>query len=73
MSDPEKRANYDKYGTDEPDPFNYDEFMEFYDFDAMMNVMMGDLFTNFFGGMFKGGRVRGMKHKVKIPANFIFK
>lgn len=73
LSDTKKRANYDKFGNaeEEEDPFDYDQFMQYYNFDSMMGMMMGDMFQSFLGGMFKKGR--GGKRGVKIPTTFMFK
>lgn len=49
--------------------FDFDEFFQ-YDFESMMNMMMGDAFLKMFTGI---GRVGRGKHKFKIPSSFMFK
>lgn len=43
--------------------------MDSYDFDSMMHMMMGGMFNSIFSQFFRGGRVRGGKHKMKMPGN----
>ena len=43
LSDPEKREQYDNYGTVLDDDIDIDEFMENFTFEAFMGTMMEDM------------------------------
>ncbi|KAL4482466.1 hypothetical protein ABPG72_001442 [Tetrahymena utriculariae] len=66
LSDPDKRATYDKYGTIDEDEigFDYDSFMQEFDvndFGHFMSAMMGDMFFTDFNNFTH--RDRGQKKK----------
>ncbi|KAL4463227.1 hypothetical protein ABPG74_007228 [Tetrahymena malaccensis] len=66
LSDPDKRATYDKYGTIDEDEigFDYDQFMQEFDvndFGHFMSAMMGDMFFTDFNNFTHRGR--GQKKK----------
>jgi molecular chaperone DnaJ len=56
LSDPKKREHYDKYGFEEEEAFNFEEFLR--------AGFMNHLFEDLFGDIMSEGR-RGRKHNKK--------
>lgn len=62
LSDPEKRANYDRFGTADPRAAGYGGSGGFEDLFAGGGVGMGDVFSMFFDGMM-GGNARTVQRE----------
>ncbi len=58
LSDPEKRARYDRFGHDAPGGFGGGQGPFGFDPDSVRDVFGGDLFEQLFGAFFRGGRAR---------------
>lgn len=64
LSDPEKKARYDKYGTINDDDFDFQDFMAHMDFGDLLGTLIGDLKFSFNIPKNMGGR-RKQKHVSK--------
>ncbi|MBZ4195205.1 DnaJ domain-containing protein [Mycoplasma sp. U97] len=62
LSDPTKRANYDKYGTETPRGFNMDSGFDVGGFGMNFQDIFGDIFSNFSSG-FRGSDRANFKGK----------
>ena len=73
LSDPDKKARYDRYGMDGLKGTNFHQYTNINDiFSQFGDVFGGSIFEEFFGGGSRGGRRRsrgeaGSDIKIKLP------
>jgi DnaJ-class molecular chaperone len=67
LSEPKKKAHYDKYGTVDEDNFNFEDFMKNFQFDFMADLFDDPLFAKkgFFDNFMGGGAFDG-RHNIKL-------
>jgi DnaJ-class molecular chaperone len=66
LSDPKKKAYYDKYGTLDEDNFNFDEFMKSFPFDFLNDLFDDGMFGKMGFNMMGGGNPFEGRHNIKL-------